>query len=466
MNNWYQIKILFGEKVVRIWDSLKKFPGLGVNGVAKLYGIEGKKEKPYFDLYRPVGYKPTKAEIDYCIQDSKIIAYAINKELEQGHNKMTLSSDAFTDVKNTIGGFKGWRKWFPELGDYYEQFTRASYKGGFVYVNPRFQNRLLSNVTVYDVNSLYPYVMHDCMLPYGKPTYRKPFGNEQFVIMFDAEFTVKDGYLPTVQVKHNRLYDGTEYLTESRGVIEGLHMTSIDYKLFTEHYDITYMSEPEYICFNSKVGLLAPYIDKWMEIKEQAVREGRMDLKYIAKRWLNSPYGKTGMNPDRVNKVPVMCDDGILEYREEQEKAEAVYVPYASFVCAQARNITIRSAQKEFDNFVYADTDSLHLLGTEHDELDVHPTHLGKWKNEGTFELAKYLRPKTYIHGHFKRLNNWINEIAIDDIKCAGMTDTIKETVQWEDFELGHDFGESKLLQYSCKGGCYLRPTRYRINSL
>lgn len=466
MNNWYQIKILYGEKVVKIWDSLKKFPGLSVNSIAKLYGIEGKKEKPYFDLYRPIGYQPTRAEIDYCIQDSKIIAYAMKQELAQGHKLMTLSSDAFNDVKNTIGGFKGWRKWFPELSDFYEQFTRSSYKGGFVYVNPRYQNKLLRDVTVYDVNSLYPYVMHDCVLPYGKPTMRKPFGNELYVVKFDAEFRLKDGYLPTVQIKHNRFYDGTEYLTESKGVIEDLHMTSIDYKLFEEHYDISYMSEPEYICFNGKVGLLAPYIDKWMKVKEEAVQQGRQDLKFIAKRWLNSPYGKTGMNPNRINRIPMMREDGELVFGEQEEKADPVYVPYASFVCAQARNITIRSAQKEFDNFVYADTDSLHLLGTEHDELDVHPSHLGKWKNEGTYELAKYLRAKTYIHGHFKSVNEYLNEIIVDEIKCAGMTDTIKETVQWEDFRLGKDFGESKLLQCSCKGGCYLRPTRYRIQSL
>lgn len=36
-------------------------------------------------------------------------------QYKQGHRGMTLSSDAFNDVKNTIGGFKYWRSKFPVL---------------------------------------------------------------------------------------------------------------------------------------------------------------------------------------------------------------------------------------------------------------------------------------------------------------------------------------------------------------
>lgn len=481
MNNWYEIKLIQGEHVIRIWDSLKKFPGLGVNAVAKLYGIEGKKEKPYFDIYRPSDYIPTPEEIEYCLQDSRIIAYAIGKELESGHNRMTLSSDAFNAVKKTIGGYWGWRKNMPILSPYYEKFTRKAYKGGYVYVNPRYQNKVLHNVTVYDVNSLYPYVMHDCLLPYGKAYPRKPFGNEQYIIHFDAEFFLEDGMLPTVQIKHNPEYDDAVYLTESNGIAHDLYMTNIDYELFKEHYNITYESEPEYIVFKSKVGLLADYIDEWMELKEEAVRNGDMALKFICKRWLNSPYGKTGMNPHRISKVPVMDDDGNMTYSTITEDVEPIYVPYATFVCAQARNITIRSAQKEFDNFVYADTDSLHLLGDDHSELDVHPTHLGKWKNEGTYEWGKYIRAKSYIHAHSDGTTDYrvskmdselielptevLNTLTIDEIKCAGMTDEIKNNLKWEDFYPGKEFGRVKLLQRSCKGGCYLQPTSYRIKN-
>lgn len=479
MNNWYEIKLIISDHICRIWDSLKKFPGLGVDAVAKMFGIEGKKEKPFFNRYYPPDYVPTDEEIEYCLQDSRVIAYAIKSEMDKGHTRMTLSSDAFNAVKKSIGGYMGWRKQMPALSSYYENFTRKAYKGGFVYVNPKYQNKVLNNVTVYDVNSLYPYVMHDCVLPYGPAYPRKPRGDELCIMKFDAEFFVKDGMLPTVQIKHNPEYEESVYLTESHGVVKDLYMTNIDFKLFEEHYDISYMSEPEYIVYKGKIGLLAPYIDEWMAVKEQAVTDGDMALKFQCKRWLNSPYGKTGMNPHRISKVPVMDEFGDIHFNVVEEEIEPIYVPYATFVCAQARNITIRSAQKEYDNFVYADTDSLHLLGDDHSELDVHPTHLGKWKNEGCYQWAKYIRAKSYIHAHSDmtvdlHLSNRdmvleelpddvLNTLTIDEIKCAGMTDEIKRNLKWEDFYAGKDFGKVKLLQVSCKGGCYLKPTSYRI---
>lgn len=77
MNVWYEISLNIGKDVVKIWDSLKKFPEQSVENIAKLYGIEGKKAKPYFEMYRPVDYKPTPEEIEYCLQDSRIVARAI-----------------------------------------------------------------------------------------------------------------------------------------------------------------------------------------------------------------------------------------------------------------------------------------------------------------------------------------------------------------------------------------------------
>ena len=53
---------------------------------------------------------------------------------------MTLSSDAFNGVKKFIGGYKGWRRRFPEITTEEDKFIRQSYKGGWVYVNPKYKN--------------------------------------------------------------------------------------------------------------------------------------------------------------------------------------------------------------------------------------------------------------------------------------------------------------------------------------
>lgn len=149
MNNWYEIWLSNGEHEFKIWDSLKKFPGCSVNSIAKMYKIEGKKEQPFFDIYRPEDYEPTKEEIEYCLQDSRIIAYAIGQQYKLKHKKMTLSSDAFSDVKKTIGYFK-YNRVFPELSADDDERIRKAYKGGWTYLNPIYQEKDIENVQVYD----------------------------------------------------------------------------------------------------------------------------------------------------------------------------------------------------------------------------------------------------------------------------------------------------------------------------
>ena len=451
LNVWYELSVIRGKHTIQFWDSLKKFPGQSVNSIAKMYNIEGKKEKPFFDLYRPEGYTPTTEEVEYCLQDSRIIAYATRKNCEAGNTAITLSSDAFNEVKQTIGGYKGYRNWMPVLPAHYDKFVRLSYKGGWTYLRPDRAEKIYRGVKVYDINSLYPWAMSECPLPYGRPVERSPKGDELYIISFECEFDLKPDKLPTIQVKNMpNHYKKTEYICNSV-VPTQLYLTSVDYELFKEHYDIIWMDEPEYLVFKSKTGLLRPYIDYWMQIKEQATIDGDESLRYMAKRKMNSPYGKTGMKPVRINKVPKMGESIVDMTDIEENTTDPIYVPYASFVCAQARNKTIRSAQQEYDNFIYADTDSLHLLGDSHDELEIHPTKLGAWKHEGTFELAKYLRPKTYIHAH-----NGSNGIVVDEIKCAGMQDEVKAICTWDDFKIGTVFPKARKLQKRVKGGLVL----------
>ena len=195
--------------------------------------------------------------------------------------------------------------------------------------------------------------------------------------------------------------------------------------------------------------------------------------RYIAKRYLNSPYGKTGMKIERVNRIPVgRNENGTIRYEQEVTEAEAKYVPYASFVCAQARKKTIETAQAEYDHFIYADTDSVHLIGEAESGIEVHDTKLGAWKLEGEFDLGKYLRAKTYIHGHTLDIGGLGNvqakEIVVDEIKCAGMSDNIKDVCSWERFKIGETFspetdGVGKLVQHGVNGGCLLTEMPFTI---
>ena len=142
-------------------------------------------------------------------------------------------------------------------------------------------------------------------------------------------------------------------------------------------------------------------------------------------------------------------------------------------MCAWARYITITTAQQNYNNFLYADTDSVHITGEPHGEMWIDDTALGAWKHEGHFELGKYIRAKTYIHGHKEvvskgHADTLIWKTKVDEIKCAGMPDRIKERLNWEDFYMGAEFydeekGIYKIQQKQVRGGCILVKMPFKI---
>lgn len=495
MNIWYSVRIYWTEDhkcYTEFFDGTKKFPGMNLEGVAEMYDVQGKTlqgehKKEVFDLYRPEGYEPTKEEIDYCINDSVIQAHAIASEMENNHIGMTLSSDAFKDVRGKLCRLAdpknayplAWRKLLPELSPEWDEWVRQSYKGGWVYVNPEYEGLELNGVTVFDVNSLYPSVMYNARLPVGHPYWKvKPRDDELYIIQVDVMFKLKKGKLPTLQVKNDPLYNATEYLTEDKGPTT-VCMTCIDWEMFIDHYDVEILSVPRYCCFRSRVGLLRTYIDYWMDIKKQS--KGGSSERYIAKRYLNSPYGKMGMRMERINKIPMLDAEGDVVFDNVEEMGEGVYLPYATFVTAAARYITISAAQKCMDDggrFIYADTDSIHILGDAPEGLWVDQKELGAWKCEGRFEKAKYLRPKTYIHCHEdysvyteeKVHKDGRVEIVPEGIKCAGMPDNIKlklaldedKAKAWKEFYISNKF-PGKKMQCRVPGGILIRETTYEL---
>ena len=138
---------------------------------------------------------------------------------------------------------------------------------------------------------------------------------------------------------------------------------------------------------------------------------------------------------------------------EDAEDREPVYTAMGAFITAYAREKTIRSAQANYDRFIYADTDSLKLAGRgDPIGLEVHPTHLGAWKDEGSWTRGVFLRPKTYImtvDGELK-------------VTCAGMPENVKEQVTYENFHAGSTF-TGKLMPKRFPGGVVLVETTFTI---
>ena len=470
---FYSIEVIFRrhkskkyEKVV-FYDSLKKLP-FKVAVIAKAFELKQSKGSIDYRMHRPRGYELTPEEKEYIITDCQIVAEALKIQFEQGLKKMTNASDALNGYKSIIGKTR-FESWFPVLPVELDLNIRRAYKGGFVYLNPKHKNRRgLQGITL-DVNSLYPSVMYYKLLPYGYPMYfeGKPEPDEKYplyIIHLKCCFELKPGHLPTLQLKNNRRFVETEYLTTSR-VKMGKYwdddpvemcLTSVDYELMLEHYDVEFypFDDGHYFDgfkFKGAVGMFKDYIDYWMHIKETETGAKRQ----LAKLMLNSLYGKFATNPNARKKIPYLDpDDNIVRYKyDDPELRDPVYTAMGCFITAYAREKTIRSAQAVYDRFIYADTDSLHLIGYDEPEgLEIHPTHLGAWKNEGCFTDSKFIRAKTYME----------TVDGVDKVTCAGMPDNVKEKVTYDNFASGSTF-DGKLMPRRYPGGIILEDTTFTI---
>src|SRR5699024_23526 len=127
-------------------------------------------------------------------------------------------------------------------------------------------------------------------------------------------FEVKEGYLPTIQIKNNMYYASNEYLESSNGEKIVLTLTSVDLKLFLDHYDVTEFKAIQGWKFKSQKGLFNSYVDYWTEEKIKAGREGNKGLRTIAKLFQNSLYGKFATKEEGALKTPVLDDEGVLHY--------------------------------------------------------------------------------------------------------------------------------------------------------
>ena len=296
---FYRLEIRFYKKktssIVTIMDSLKIIP-LKVKQMAKAFGLNTLKGDIDYDEYRPINHKLTKEEIKYIENDVIIVGDSLRAMFDMGLNKMTISSNALEDYKLSIGGNMKFRELFPKLDKCDDNFIRASYRGGYTYVNPNIaEKHLKQNGMTFDVNSLYPSRMMYEMLPYGMPIYYKGeyAGNEFYPLYIQhlkCKFKLKKGYVPTIQIKGSWRFNEHEYLTDSGDERVDLYLTNIDLEIFKEHYDITNEKYIDGYMFKGKVGLFERYINKWIKIKKQSEVSGNKGMRQIAKLMLNSLY--------------------------------------------------------------------------------------------------------------------------------------------------------------------------------
>lgn len=267
MGKFYAMKVRWPNgTLTEFRDSLKKLP-MKLSRVASSFKLPMAKGVIDYHAHRPVGHQPTPEELVYLHDDVSILAHALRIVYEQGMKALTLGADAMAEYKAIVGSVM-FAETFPLLPEAVDTDIRRAYRGGFTYADPRFMGRVIEQEgIVFDVNSLYPYVMRTRKIPYGEPVFMngKPKTSERYPLsIFTVTFTakLKKDHIPCIQVKNSFRYAATEYLTNIDEPTT-ISVTNVDWDLYNDHYDIVVHEYGGGYVFKAQAGFFNKYIDKW-----------------------------------------------------------------------------------------------------------------------------------------------------------------------------------------------------------
>ncbi len=476
---WYSVTVKVNNKYIEFRDSLKLLP-FSVKRIGDSFKTKHRKLDMEYTGYRYAGCNITEEEKKYIANDVLVVKEALEIMFKQGHDKLTIGSCCLSEYKNICKSSTknqlDYKEMFPlmseirlnELEHKYEsaeKWLRKSYRGGWCYLVKGKENKIKTDGTTADVNSLYPSMMHSesgNRYPVGYPHFwtgniipdRALESDKYYFVRVKTRFYIKKDKLPFIQIKGNYLYKGTECLessdvydkktdkyythyTDRDGNIQDtrveMTLTMTDYQLLKDHYELVDFEILDGCWFGTQIGIFDEYIDKYKH--QKLVSTGA--LRELAKLFLNNLYGKMATSDNSSFKIAYIKDDKSIGFTPiPQFDKNPVYIPIGSAITSYARNFTIRAAQQNYygknkRGFIYADTDSIHcdLQPQEIKGIKVHDKDFCCWKLESCWDKAIFARQKTYIeHVTHENLNPIEN--PYNNIKCAGMPQRCKDLFQ------------------------------------
>lgn len=314
-------------------------------------------------------------------------------------------------------------------GETLESFIRESYFGGWCYINPRQREDYKRGGRVYDMNSMYPYIMSKYKIPHGTPTYftgdipeEAKDRNHYFFIRCRIKAHLKPGHhFPFLRKKRRLAYAGIEYISTTnfidsetgkeieyigkgknrKPVLLETTLTMTDYYMLYKHYDVEFFEPIDGVYFRATTLMFKKFINAYYKEKQRCDACGDKGGRRVAKMIMNSLSGTLAKVRERENIIVEWNDDSNsydVSTRETISTSKS-YIYMAAAITSYGREIAIETACDNYDNFIYSDTDSAHLLGKRCKNilLDDGDGRLGAWKVEKEFSDAYYFKAKTYI---------------------------------------------------------------------
>jgi hypothetical protein len=401
---------LYNGKKVKFYDSLNLFPRWSVAGLGAMVGM------PKLSVSKEILFRLSKGEhylnfdlfeqkeIErYCIRDAEILYKSLaliqDTVMDLGGNLRPTISGASMDVYR-----RRFHKWpWHTLGESTNKLARGAYYGGRV---EPFQLGYIPNVSMYDTNSLYPYVQNNIKFPHPNslqlltlPPLHGDWWKWEGVCQ--AKVTVPQCYIPPLPYKHEgKLFfpygtmDSIWTLWELRmALMAGAMLHGVSWVLGTPK------------TFNP----FHEYIDTLYSLRSKYLHEGDPQAN-ILKLLMNSLYGRFGLDPDKglyraVTLTGTSRDDELVGYKtynlgnyviaygriEGMNQPAYVNLLFAAQIASSARVHLYNSLVEQGEQSIYCDTDSIITQGSM-DTKD----QLGGWRQEFTGASVEIIAPKEY----------------------------------------------------------------------
>lgn len=295
---------------------------------------------------------------------------------------------------------------FPNTSSEHDALIRPFYFGGRV---QSFASGIVrAPMKIYDVNSMYPYVMRN---------YRHPVGDRYITI--DKPEIMQNGKI------RNYSNSGNPYFLHFEGknsgalpfrtkngldfnVEEGEFFATSHEIIIGLHHGLIKIEKPIRAYMPYKAIDFAAFVDKFSAEKIAAKKEGDKASEQFSKLILNSAYGKTGQNPENYFDWCIVRDGqdfpalpwksyefhkGGSIWRKPIERLSYYDVAIAASVTGAARAVLLDALCKSSRPY-YCDTDSItcgDLTGVELDDYK-----LGAWKLEGVGNGGAFAGKKLY----------------------------------------------------------------------
>lgn len=475
LGQWYSIIYRVGGRTIRFYDSYKLLP-FDLRTIGKTFGTIHQKTVMDYKGERHAGGVITDEEQRYLCNDVLVLKEALEIFLDGGYKGSTIGSCCMEEYMRSMQmGAEDFKASYPDLttqilptGETADHFVRQSYRGGWCYLKKGCENRVFEEGITCDYNSMYPSQMHSqsCnAYPVGDPVFfegsdsvyddlntdeiaeiPKKARDHYYFVRFVCEFDLREGYLPFVQNKVSFCYKPNVMLETSDVILpdgtrvrewvdaEGCYHTSAmtltmsctDFRLFLRYYKTKGLQIKCGVWFLTTTGLFDGYIDKYKAIKMTSKGAKRQ----LAKLFLNNLYGKFATSKDSSFKTCALDETSTLRFKiVPEEEKKVYYIPVGAAITSYARKEVIAAAQANYNRFIYADTDSIHCLGTDIPTgIRIHETDFCAWKVETQWDAAIFVRQKTYIE-HVIKEDNRAVEQPYYNVKCAGMGRHPKELV-------------------------------------